>query len=137
MDDKITLAEDKVKILFNSPPKNLGSKPEKDIEKKQGVYLIYKKDDIIYCGKSKNLMRRIVGQHLSTSDNGKESILRKKLNEDKRYRLQYGNAMQKWIKNNCFFSLVYETNFDICNLIEALSIIQAREKSHKYLLNAE
>ena len=107
----------------------------KDFPKTQGVYLIRDKSEkIIYVGKAKNLHRRINSDHISGDLDMTTSIFRKKLSR-KFPKIVPGKQMRKWVIENCLFSFVEIENPDLCHLVEALTIIIARD-SNLGLMNA-
>jgi hypothetical protein len=105
-----------------------------DFPKKQGIYIIYNKNqEIVYVGKGKNLYRRINDDHRSGDKDGTTSTFRRKI--FKKQGVAFGQTMRKWVDNNYDFSYLEIENSDMCHLVEALLISIARKKS-KEILNS-
>ena len=106
-----------------------------NIPNESGVYTIHfvnpSNEPMAYIGEGKDLYKRLITNHLSASENGKNSIFRKKLNS--RYNIPFGNKMKEWIIENCLFSWIEIPDVDLCHLTEKLVIAHLRKKEN--LLN--
>ncbi|OGF27134.1 hypothetical protein A2331_00060 [Candidatus Falkowbacteria bacterium RIFOXYB2_FULL_34_18] len=97
----------------------------RQIPKKQGVYLIYQKEKIIYVGESNNLYKRINSKHISGANTTKTSAFRQSL--CKRLNRQPGLKLKKWILKNCRFKYVETEDSDLCHLVEKALIYKLRK----------
>ncbi len=104
------------------------------IPKKSGVYIINfvnpSDEAMVYVGEGKDLHKRLVQNHLSASENGENSVFRKKLN---RLGIHFGEEMKDWIIENCLFSWIEIPDIDMCHLTEKLVIAHLRDREN--LLN--
>src|SRR3989344_6704954 len=104
---------------------------EKDVPRYAGVYVIYSKNKPLYVGRSINLYRRFVHQHLSKRNDVAASSFRMHLLMSKRVAA-YKESRQ-WILKNCTVKFVKTDNYDVAVLLEAFLIRLWRKKFH--LLN--
>ena len=103
--------------LINSEEISLKNLSSSEIPKEAGVYLILNKKEIIYIGKSDNLRRRIISNHLKGDVIA--SILRKKIKRI--YLLKDEKDISQWIKNNCSVKFMRLKGRDI-SLLEHFAI---------------
>jgi hypothetical protein len=93
-------------------------KPQREVPKTRGVYIIYDTTSILYVGRTKNLRRRLLTDHLGKeTDNNDRSrfrrALKKRLSENSRFRVamkkDFGLTEEEigdYIKNSCAFSFL-------------------------------
>lgn len=97
-----------------------------------GVYIVYNKDNkIIYVGKARNLKRRILSDHLGGDEKMSTSTLRRSIN--KAYGVQAGCQVRDWMQKNCLFSYMPIQNYDMRDLVEALTITYLRSRGGELL----
>lgn len=93
-------------------------KPQKEVPKTSGVYIIYDKNSISYIGRTSNLRRRLLTDHLGKeTDNKDRSRLRRALKsrlwENSRFRIAMKNdlsfseeELSDYIRKSCTFSFL-------------------------------
>ncbi len=92
-----------------------------------GVYIIkHDENGIVYVGKTKNLRRRILIDHLSTEARDTMSALRRSVHE--KYRIPFGREMKNWISTHCSFSYLEIESHDMYSLVETLLIASVRSE---------
>lgn len=106
--------------------KNCNFINQKEVPKKQGVYLIFQKNKIIYVGESVNLYKRINSQHISGSKTNKTSTFKRLLCD--KYNKKPGIKLREWIIANCRFKYVEIRDSDLCHLVEKALIYELRKK---------
>ena len=81
-----------------------------DVPKKPGVYVIYDKriNAIIYAGRTKNLNRRLLGDHKRGNVRG--SQFRKALGQN--FTLNFENEITSYILKNCSFQFMVLEKFE-------------------------
>lgn len=123
LEDVEKLAEDARKIepqKFKDTPTLLNTR---------GVYLIYKKNQVIYIGQGKNLRKRL-NQHLSDNEDPKTSTLRRTLIEKCKIK---SLETREWLMKYCSISWLQVENPDLCTLVESLLITLFRIRNPKLL----
>lgn len=89
--------------LFNSKSHFFNSVKRKDIPDRSGIYAIFKNNsDLLYIGVSKDLGKRILGDHLRSDITG--SAFRKNLSEY--YNLGSEKKIKEYILKNCYFKFM-------------------------------
>jgi len=128
MDRILQHAKEKAKELLKKTP--ILGKRLTDVPCSQGVYLVYEKSGkVIYVGKSKNLKTRLLGEHISGDNDCSTSNFRRKLSI--KLDMPPGQAMKKWITNNCSFVWVEIEDGDLNSLTETLVIAYLRNQKDK------
>ena len=98
----------------------------------QGVYLICSRENqVIYVGKSKNLKIRIRNNHISGATNANKSAFRRQLVNS--INIDAGIELKQWIIDNCSFSYIEISDYDMCNLVESLTISVLRSSGSDLL----
>ena len=82
----------------------------------QGVYLISKKNQVIYIGQAKNLRKRL-NQHLEENEDASRSAFRRALGRE--FRIAPLKT-KEWIVKNCRVAAKEIENPDMCKLVESL-----------------
>jgi excinuclease UvrABC nuclease subunit len=100
----------RLKEVLGQPPKNFADDSSDDVPKKPGVYVIYNKksQQIIYAGRTKNLRRRLLGDHRRGNIEG--SQFRKALGQS--LRTSSEKEIRKYIEENCSFRFLVVENFE-------------------------
>jgi excinuclease UvrABC nuclease subunit len=89
---------------------NFSEVSSKDVPKEQGVYVIYDKKAkaIIYAGRTKNLRRRLLGDHKRGNVEG--SQFRRALKEN--FALRSESEITSYILENCSFQFLAIKEFE-------------------------
>jgi hypothetical protein len=93
-------------------------KPQKEVPKTRGVYIIYDKNSILYVGRTSNFRRRLLTDHLGKETDNKDRsrfrrALKKRLWENSRFRIamkeDFGlteDELSDYIRKSCTFSFL-------------------------------
>jgi len=93
-----------LKKLLAEPRHRFADASSRDIPKETGVYVIYdeRMDAIIYAGRTKNLKRRLLGDH--KRGNVRSSQFRKALGQN--FTLNTEDEITSYILKNCSFQFM-------------------------------
>jgi len=107
------------KLLVN-PQYRFADVTSKDVPKQAGVYVIYDKriNEIIYAGRTKNLRRRLFGDHKSGNVRG--SQFRKALGRN--FVLKSEDEITIYILKNCSFQFLSLEEFEEIVRLEHFAI---------------
>lgn len=99
-----------LKRLLAEPSYNFAEVSSRNVPKKLGVYVIYDKrvNLIIYAGRTKNLRRRLLGDHKQGDVKG--SQFRKALNRN--LALESENEITNYVLENCSFQFMVIEEFE-------------------------
>ena len=99
-----------LKKLLAKPRYSFADASSRDVPKAQGVYLIYDKrtDVIIYAGRTKNLNRRLLGDH--KRGNVRSSQFRKVLGRN--FSLDSEDEITSYILRKCSFQFMALEEFE-------------------------
>jgi excinuclease UvrABC nuclease subunit len=100
----------KLKEVLSQPIKNFADNSLDDVPMKPGVYVIYDKrsQQIIYAGRTKNLRRRLLGDHRRGNIEG--SQFRKALGQS--LGTNNEKEIRKHIEENCSFRFLVIEDFE-------------------------
>lgn len=100
----------KMKELLERPKLSFSEASSGDVSREPGVYVIYneKLEKIIYIGRTRNLRRRLLGNH--KGGNIKGSQFRKALG--KSYKLKPEAEITEYILKNCSFRFMVVESFE-------------------------
>jgi excinuclease UvrABC nuclease subunit len=109
-----------LKKLFAEPPYRFADASSQDVPKAPGVYVIYDKrtDAIIYAGRTKNLKRRLLGDHKRGNVRG--SQFRKALGRN--FTLNSEDDITSYILKNCSFQFLPLEEFEEIVRLEHFTI---------------
>jgi excinuclease UvrABC nuclease subunit len=101
---------ERLKIVLDQPPRNFVDDSSDDVPKKPGVYTISDETShqIIYAGRTKNLRRRLLGDHRRGNIRG--SQFRKALAQS--LGTESEKEIRKYIETNCSFRFLVVENFE-------------------------
>jgi len=109
-----------LKKLLAEPRYHFATASSQDIPKAQGIYVIHdkRKDTIIYSGRTKNLKRRLLGDHKRGNIRG--SQFRKALGRN--FTLKSEDAITTYILANCSFQFMTLEEFEQIVRLEHFAI---------------
>jgi len=109
-----------LKKLLAKPRYRFADASSRDIPKKPGVYVIYEKrmNAIIYAGRTKNLQRRLLGDHKRGNVRG--SQFRKALGRS--FTLNSEDEISSYILKNCSFHFMALEEFEEIVRLEHFAI---------------
>ena len=113
-------------VICRQSQKILSERNLKTIPRYAGVYVLYYKEKPFYVGRSNNIYKRFMHQHLSKRNDVASSSFRmhiKILKKITRYK-----EARNWIVKNCKVKFVKIDNYDDSILLEALLIRLWRKK---------
>jgi len=106
--------------LLAKPKHRFADASSQDVLKASGVYVIYDKriNEIVYAGRTKNLRRRLLGDH--KSGNVKGSQFRKALGRN--FTLKSEDEISSYILKNCSFQFLPLEEFEEIVRLEHFAI---------------
>jgi len=109
-----------LKKLLAKPRYRFADASSRDIPKEPGVYVIYDKRTkaIIYVGRSKNLKRRLLGDHMRGNVRG--SQFRRALGRN--FTLSSEDEITSYIQKNCSFQFMALESFEEIVRLEHFAI---------------
>lgn len=109
-EDVVDIYLSKMIRLLNKPKHSFSKTSSNEVPRSSGVYAIYdnKMDRIIYVGRTKNLRRRLLGDH--KRGNVKGSQFRKALGRQLALRTE--NKITLYISENCSFQFIQIQDFE-------------------------